>query len=64
MIEDQEIRKNLQEFSKHIMGVARMIGSARPDVDKLIAARECLKTGVKTLDNYIKLEKERLNGLS
>jgi archaellum component FlaC len=56
---DDEMRENLKEFSTHISGVGRMIGSTKIDLDKLIAMKVCLALGTETLDTYIKILKMR-----
>lgn len=57
---DEETRENLQELSKHIQGVGRMIGSRKPDLNKLTTAKDCLESGARTLAVYIRLEKARI----
>jgi predicted oxidoreductase len=55
---NQELMENLAEFSKHIQGVGRMIGSTKITIGKLEVMKTCLEDGVKTLDIYLTMLKD------
>lgn len=55
---NKELMENLTEFSKHIIGVGRMIGSTKITIGKLDIMRTCLADGVKTLDIYLDMLKD------
>ncbi len=57
---DEDIMAELKDFSKHIQGVGRMIGSTKITTQKLIAMKECLSTGSETLDIYLEIQKNRI----
>jgi transcriptional regulator len=56
---DDDIRENLKELGQHVHSIARQLESTKSNMDTIKAMSECLDGAKKTVDIYIKIQKDR-----
>jgi hypothetical protein len=56
---DSDIRTELKDVGKHLHSIANQVSSTKSSMESIAAMRDCLCEAAKTLDIYLKIQKNR-----